>query len=123
GEATADAGDLESGVTVGRDAFWSGARRDLDLGLGQEHRPQQIRARRELSRWPTEAHLTLLHELGARGDAGGDVHGLLDDDDRRTVGVDLTYDVDERADDCRRQTERELVDQQQPRPTKQGLGQ
>ena len=62
-----------------------------------------------------EAHLALLHEDGLVGQRERDVHGLLDDDDRDTAAVNLLDDLDQFADHCGRQAERQLVDHEQTR--------
>ena len=98
----------------------------VDSGVGrldvvERRRPAMNTERRMSGRssssavGPVEADLALLHEHGPLGELQGDVDRLLDDDDRRARGVDLAHDLEQLADDRRRQAERQLVDHQQLR--------
>src|SRR3989449_11703767 len=60
--------------------------------------------------------LTLLHEKAAVGDLEGLPRVLLDQKDGRAASIDRLHDREELLDQHRRQTERRLVEQQQPGP-------
>ena len=90
-------------------------RRGGRLGALDEHRAQDVGPVEQLGGRAGEAELALLHEHRPLGEVEGDVDRLLDDDDRDAGGVHLVHDLDELADDGRRQAERELVDEQQLR--------
>ena len=130
-ERDGDVGGLEGHPVVGAAMLAVGDERGL-LPLGdrrhrgrsvgrrrlrslEEHRPQHVGPGEQLGRRAVEADLALLHEDGALGEAHGDVDGLLDEDDRRPLRVDVPHDVEELLDDHRCQAEGELVDHQQLR--------
>ena len=63
-----------------------------------------------------EADLALLHEVRLVGEGEGEVHRLLDEDDRGAAVAQGLDDVEQLGDDGRRQPEGELVDHEQARP-------
>ena len=92
-------------------------------GPVQVHRPEDVVPLEQLGGGALEAHLALLHEHGAVGEAqrGGD--RLLHQDDGGAVGVDGPHDLEEVLHHRRGQTERQLVDHQQARPAEERLRQ
>ncbi len=70
-----------------------------------------------------EADLALLHEVGAGGDLQGEVHGLLDQDDRGAGLSQLADDLEELGDERWCQSEAELIDEEQPGTRNEGHGQ
>src|SRR5205823_2019748 len=81
------------------------------LRRGQDHGPQQVRTVEQLRARTVEPDLAFLHEHRALREAERCGDRLLDDDHRGPGLVDLPDDVEQRIDDLRRETERELVDE------------
>ena len=100
----------------GSSASAASARRSAAGGAGDEHRAQDVGPLEQLGGRALEAHLALLHEHGPLGQVEGHVDRLLDDHDRRAAAVDLAHDLEQLADDGRRQAERQLVDHEQLGP-------
>ena len=112
---------------------WSGAVGGVAVAYGsgahacrrrrsQKDRAEQVGTFHELCCCAGEAHLALLHEDGALRQRRGDVHGLLDDHDRRSCVVELPDHIEQHRHDRGREPERELVDHEQPRAAEEGLG-
>src|SRR5438445_291901 len=59
----------------------------------------------------------------ATGQGQGDVHGLLDEHDRRAVGVEPAHGVEQAFDHDGREAERELIDEQDPGAQHEGPSQ
>ena len=93
-----------------------GRRRRAGARPLEEDRPQQVGPREQVGRRSAEADRAALHEVGPLGDGERDVHALLDEDDGDAGGGEALDDRQQLPDDQRRQPERELVDQQHPRP-------
>ena len=88
----------------------------------EEDGPGEVAALEQLAGVALEPHRALLEEHGAAAQLGGEVERLLDEHARDAGGVDVADDVEQLADDRRRQAERELVDAEQPRVDEQRLG-
>jgi len=74
-------------------------------GALQEDGAQHVGTLQQLGGRPVEADLTLLHEVRGLGQREGQVHRLLDEDDRRPGLADLLHDREQLLDHGGRQTE------------------
>src|SRR5687768_3886876 len=81
----------------------------------QERSVEQVVTLEQVGGGAVEPHLTLLHEHGPVGEPQRLVHGLLDEDDRDPLFLQPFHCVQELLHDQRRQSERELVDQEELR--------
>ena len=89
-------------------------------GARDEDGAKDVGALEQLGGRSFESHLALLHEDRPFRQLQGDVHRLLDDDDRRSPAVDLAHHVEELADNRGCKAEGELVDHHQLGPGHQG---
>jgi hypothetical protein len=118
GVGSATGAGLGTGAVAGRGPCGAEAgRRPL-----QEHRAEDVGAFEQLGRRAPEADLALLEEHGGVGHLQGDVDRLLDEDDRGPGGHDVAHEREELGDDRGRQTERQFVDEQEPRCADEGHG-
>ena len=78
----------------------------------EEDGAEQVAAFQEVAGLAVEADLALLHEVRVVDERQRDVHRLLDEHDRRPVGVDAADHLEQLGHDLRSEAERELVDQQ-----------
>jgi hypothetical protein len=86
-------------------------------------RPQQIVTFQKIASGAVEAHLPFFHKVGVVDDAQCNGHGLLDQNNRHALRIDLAHHIQELVDDERGQPKGELVDQQQSRLEDEGLAQ
>ena len=84
-------------------------------GVTEEHRPEQVVALDEFSRRAVEANSASLHEVRGVGEFEGHVDRLLDENDRHAARRNLADHRQQLLDDHRCETQRQLVDHQQPR--------
>ena len=119
--ARGDPTTVEHGLAGDRDASPVGrhaasGRPEPIGGAGEEDRAQQVGPVEQIARRTAEADLAALHEVRAVGDLEGEVDALLDDDDGHAVVGQAAQDRQHLGHDHRGETERELVDEQHPRP-------
>ena len=83
--------------------------------VGEEDRAQQIGPVQQLGGRAREADRAALHEVGALGQGERDVDALLDEHDRNAFISQPANQRQQLSDDHRRQTQRQLIDQQHAR--------
>src|SRR5690349_15635051 len=89
---------------------WAMGSSDAEIGLAD------VRLLQKLGRHAGADDASLLQHIGAIGDFERLEHVLLDQQHGRTLRPDAGYDAEHVVDDGRRQPERRLVEQHDPRP-------